>query len=460
MIKTAAYKIGLPLMVSFTGNFIIKSAIKSAMKPAKKNFEYEGKDYLIIAASTALPLAFGLKGFPLTYNSSIGFHRTYSPIGLGLQALVSGSVSAGLTGFLEAYKMKEQERVIQSFVKLFNGTHKDKIAETGRQGTAFNDLKTYMKDTSISADKKVKTIETIFKNFKEKNNGNFNSSEIWTGLLTILSEQKGIEDSKEISLAVADGENGTKLEFTFGELKEFINAFNSPVNLKVTDDDIMNEWHKWRIEQIKKIQEYSNITLEQVDEIFNKSYPTNAEKDLKAKYGRDEYVKIDNYSQISQKQTKNDNQQIENSVDNFLNELKINKPYFRVLNHNNSHFTSLIINKTSDDNFQVIHIDSQGKVTYKTADFNNGKIKNYIKNFIDNGKSFIDKGNGNERITKYQNFFSDNTPFEIPLENVTGLTKKNDFNPYTQAPNACHHISVMNLLKYFLENQEKFNAHN
>jgi hypothetical protein len=362
MIKTIP-RIAFPLMCSAIGS-VIGSGIGNRIVRIKNNFTKQ--DALVISAGTMIPLAVRFTELPA--------------IGLGCV------LSACMSYFLKNDIQKTQtpmptspkvntETVIASFDALFNRTNTDDITETERQTIAFNDLEIHTNDPRISADTKLKTIETIFKNFKNKNNQSFSTSEIWTKLLKTLSEQKDIEDNTKISLAVADGNNDTKLDISFKQLKEFMGHF-----------------------QENMCQDLSN---------FN-------------------------------------NKKIKKSVDNFVDNLKTNKPCFKLINHNNTHYTGLVIQKTPDNNYNISHLESCGDKRYETVKFNAGAIKKYLK-------TFINSGSGSENTTKYHNFFSDGMPFKIPSNEITGLINKDTFTPYTQDTNTCHHASVMNLLKFFVE---------
>ncbi len=442
-IRIIAPRIAHPLMCSAIGSVIGNRIIKTKSQST-------AIDAFAISASAIIPFALRFTGLPA------------AGLGCVLSAVISGLLSDD-TPLKKIKKPVQQSQskaeipsqdtpVIQSFDALFNRTHTDKITETQRQTTALNNLSTYMNDTQISAANKVKTIETIFKNFKDKNDKNFNSSEIWTGLLKNLSEQTDIPDTTKISLAVADSEKDkdTKLEFTFGQLKDFINSFKSNVNLGNIDDDLKQAWHDWRLGQISKLPNRSNITEKQVEEIFNTRDEELNEDDkrLKDTYGYEKYEKTNDYKKKRKDIDKQIKEKIDTEINKFLDKLEINKPYLKVLHHSN-HYTSFIINRTSQDNFQIIHIDSLADEKYKTANFNNQAIKDYLKNFIENGT-----GEKVSQETKYQTFFSDDRSFEIPLDKVIRSNVSKDNNnvpPYTQAANACHHISVMNLLKFFIE---------
>lgn len=360
------HKIALPLISSAIGAVIGNRIIKTRSP-------FVANDALAIGAGTLIPLVLRFTGLPaagLGCVLSVLMSKLLSDDTQPTEVNKPVKKSQSKTNTNNDVAETQKKRVIDDFNNLFNIQKKheqniDKI-QAERQSTAFNSFNDYMR--MANPQQKIEITETIFTNFKNKNDNNFNSSEIWTDLLKTLSEQKDIDDNTNISLAVADGNEDTKLNVTFGQLKEFMTHLTNNM-----------------------CQDLSN---------FN-------------------------------------DKNIQSSVNNFVDNLKINKPCFKIINHGNAHYTALVMQKTKENEYHISHINS-GK--YKTVNFDTGAIKQYLKTFI-----------GEKNTTKYQNFFSDKIAFKIPSHGITGLNDNHSFTPYTQDTNACHHISVMNLLKFFIE---------
>ena len=117
-----------------------------------------------------------------------------------------------------------KENIVKNFKIVFTDEDKIVFTDEDKIQPAFEELKKQLENKL--AQEKIEIIQDIFGYFKHNNNGNQNAAEIWTGLLTTLSEQQNINDDAKISLGIADGHKDTKIDFKFKQLKDFLNAFD------------------------------------------------------------------------------------------------------------------------------------------------------------------------------------------------------------------------------------------